>query len=99
MNRMSDSISASPNVRQAQLRPGHGLAARPGKGPCDQDQTGQRVPAVAIVFSLLTWPARKITTASATAVPPIQTGQGKPGSLWETALDDTSTGRGRAKRA
>ena len=32
----------------------HGLAARPGNGPCDHDHTGHRVFAVFIVFSLLT---------------------------------------------
>jgi hypothetical protein len=43
-----------PERVRGPMRPGHGLAARPGNGPFDHDHSGHRVFAVAIVLSLLT---------------------------------------------
>lgn len=77
----------------------HGLAARPGKGPCDHDHTGHRVFAVPIVFSLFTLPARKIRIARAAAAPAIHRSHGNRGSPSSRSPASSFAGPGRANRA
>ncbi len=77
----------------------HGLLPRPGNGPLRHSQTGQRVFAVAIVLSLLTWPARKTTIPSAAKAAASHPRTGSRGSGATFAPSGSSTGRGRARNA
>ena len=72
---------------------------RPGNGPSGQAQTGQRVFAVAIVFSLLTKPARKITIPTAATVAASHPSTASRGSGTSFEPNAISAGSGREKNA